>query len=208
MAVELPKTDLNIRIVKFYSRPKPKKDDSGKETGEMTTEDWVAYAPPGQLDRSVTNEKISAIQRIKRPEAEHHPAAETQFQFKEYILKHYDMWKAGEEAPVDGTPLAAWNALDTDMVEAFKRAGVRTVEEIRDMNDSIISRVNVPRPRELKVLAQRFLEAADQNRVAAELKRRDDEMDALKAQLAELQKSVAAPARKTLAMPKQAEAAA
>lgn len=201
MAVELPKSDLNIRIVKFYSKPKPVKVN-GKETGDMTTEDWVSYAPPGQLDRMVTHEKISAIKRIMKPEAEHHPAAESQFQFREFILKHYDMWKAGEEAPLDGTPLAAWNALDNDMVDSFKRAGIRTVEEIRDMNDAIISKVNVPRPRELKALAKRFLDAADQNRVAAEVQRRDDELEALRAEMAEMRKTMVPMPAKTLSMPK------
>ncbi len=202
MGVEL-RSNLNIRIVKFYSKAKPKKDASGKETGEMTTEDWVSYAPPGQLDRAVTNEKISAIQRIKRPEAEHHPAAETQYEFRDFILKHYELWKKGEEAPLEGTPLAAWNALDTDAVESFKKAGIRTVEEIRDMTDTIISKVQIPRPRELKLQAARFLDAADQNRAAAAIARRDEEMEALRAEIAEMRKSLASvPAKKTLSMPK------
>lgn len=221
---------LNIRIVKFFSKPReevihetkmvPFPDGKGgivmmettdyRKTGKMVPEDWVAYAPPGGLDRAVTNMKISEIKKIKKSGANHHIAADTMCAFRDYILERYEMWKKGEEAPIVGTPLVAWNALDTEEVAAFKRAGIHTVEEIRDMSDTILSKVMVARPREKKALAARFLEAADQNRAAAEIKRRDEEMEALRAELAEMRKHIASapPAKKTLTMPKQTEAAA
>lgn len=223
-----PTNQVNVVIVKFYSKAKeeivkvpkmvPVADGKGglamvevmdyQKTGKMIPEDWVLVAPPGQLDRQVTPHKIADIQKIKGTGAENHPASDSMVHFRDFILRHYDMWKKGEEVPLEGTPLVAWNALSTEEVDAFKKAGIRTVEEIRDMNDTLLGKVQVARPREKKALAKRFLEAADQNRASAELARRDAEMEALKAQIADLQKSMAAqPPKKTLSMPKHEAAA-
>lgn len=226
---EQPKNQVNVVIVKFYSKAKeeiikvkksvPVADGKGglalveveeyEKTGKMVPEDWVTVAPPGQLDRQVTPHKIADIMKIKGSGASNHPASDSMVQFRDFILERYNLWKKGEEAPINGTPLVAWNALDAEEVAAFKKAGIHTVEEIRDMNDTLIGKVQVARPREKKVLAARFLDAADQNRAASELKRRDDEMEALKAQIAEMQKAMASapPAKKTLSMPKHEAAA-
>ena len=146
MAVELPPgSTLNIRIAKFFTKAKeeivrePKQvavpDGHGnlvmqeiinyKKTGKMVTEDWVSYGPAGQLDRSQTPVKISTLEKVMPPQGEFHPAAQAQYEMAQMVLKHYQMWKEGQEMPIDGTPLAAWNGLTHEEVEEFHKRGIR-----------------------------------------------------------------------------------
>ncbi len=213
MAVELPPgTNLNIRIARFFTKAKeeivrePKQvavpDGHGnlvmqeiinyRKTGKMVTEDWVSYGPPGQLDRSQTPVKISMLQKVMPPQGEYHPAAQAQYEMAQMVLKHYEMWQKGQELPIDGTPLAAWNGLTHEEVEEFHKRGIRTVEEIRDMTDALIAKLNVPRIREKKAMAQRFLDAADHNRVAAEREADREEVKSLQEQVAQLTQALAA----------------
>lgn len=70
----------------------------------------------------------------------------------------YKAWKEGRELPVNGTPLAAWPGIEPETAEVFRLAGIRTVEGVRDMNDSLRSKVRLPNTRELQELAKLYLE--------------------------------------------------
>jgi hypothetical protein len=157
-----------------------------RKTGKMILKDWVSYAPPDGMDRTVTNEPITDVQKVQPSGGEFHPAAEAQYAVAQYILKHYEEWKKGHEMPLDGTPLAAWNAITHEEAEVFKKHGIRTVEEIREMGDNLISRIPVPRLREKKAMAARFLEAADQNAVAADRQIDKERIQALEDQIKDM----------------------
>jgi hypothetical protein len=87
--------------------------------------------------------------------------------------------------PLDGTPLAAWNAITPEQAEVFKSRGVRTVEEIAGLTDAHIERIPVMRLRDLVRQAQLFIASADTTRFAHTLARAEQENAALKATVEE-----------------------
>lgn len=103
--------------------------------------------------------------------------------------QHYEAFKKGQEAPLNGTPLEAWPALNTAQVAELKALRVFTVEDLANMNESFYSNVGMG-TRDLAKKAKAFLElaagTADVQRMEAELSRRDAEIADLKRQIAEL----------------------
>jgi hypothetical protein len=166
---------VDIRIVEFYHKDVQVKD------GTLTVEDWVKYGPPGALDRTVIPEAIHRLARVREPKEGDSPLMRMGWDLWQTIKPAYEKWKHGEEIPVEGTPLSAWTGARRDHVEVFKKHGLRTVEEIAALNDAMMGRIQLPGLRELKMQAQRFLAAADQNKVAAQLKDKDDQIRALAA---------------------------
>jgi hypothetical protein len=182
---------VNIRVVRFYSKDVLKKVD-GKETGELTTEDWVEYGPPGAIDRTCTPEAIRRLARAREPGPDDSQVMRMGWDLWQTIKPQYETWKRGEELPIEGTPLSAWTGARREHVEVFKKHGLRTVEEIAGMNDAMMTRVQLPGLRELKMQAQRFLAASDQNKVAAQLKNKDDQIAALAANQEAMQEQIRA----------------
>lgn len=70
----------------------------------------------------------------------------------------YNAWREGREVPLNGTPLAAWPGITPEQAEVFRLAGIRSVEQVAEMNDNARSRVRLPNTRELQQLAKLFLE--------------------------------------------------
>jgi hypothetical protein len=101
----------------------------------------------------------------------------------------YLAWKEGREIPLNGTPLAAWPGITPEQAEIFRLAGVRSVEQVRDMSDTVRSKVRLPQVRELQDLARIFLEnsgaaaaaerEAAKDRTIAEMQERMEAMEAL-----------------------------
>lgn len=105
----------------------------------------------------------------------------------------YAAWKEGREIPLNGTALAAWPGITPEQAEIFRLAGVRTVEQVRDMSDTVRSKVRLPNTRELQELAKLYLEnsgataaaerEAEKDRKIADMEER---MEAMTAMLEEL----------------------
>lgn len=101
----------------------------------------------------------------------------------------YAAWKEGREVPLNGTPLAAWPGITPEQAEIFRLAGVRSVEMVRDMSETVRSKVRLPNLRELQDLARIFLEnsgaaaaaerEAQKDRQIAEMAERMEAMEAL-----------------------------
>lgn len=108
----------------------------------------------------------------------------------------YMAWKEGREIPLNGTPLAAWPGITPEQAEIFRLAGVRSVEQVRDMSDTVRSKVRLPQVRELQDLARIFLEnsgaAAAAEREAAKDRQIADMAERMAAMEALLQDTMAA----------------
>lgn len=101
----------------------------------------------------------------------------------------YLAWKEGREIPLNGTPLAAWPGITPEQAEIFRLAGVRSVEQVRDMADGMRQKVRMPNTRELQELAKLFLEntgvaaaaerEAAKDRQIADMAERMEAMEAL-----------------------------
>ncbi len=116
--------------------------------------------------------------------------------------RHYAAFKASQEMPTEGTPLAEWPAVTRSQVLELAAANVKTVEQLAGLPDDLLSKAVSMGGLGLREKALRFLEfakgAAPMEALAAEnadlkskmaamqadhedLKRRVNEMSAAKA---------------------------
>lgn len=202
MSDESLRPKLNFRILEFYTKPKERTEGDvvvDEKTGMPVMEDWVRTCPIGQADRTATPHLIRRISKIDNRNVDN-PGYRMAYDFWQAIKPHYETWKRGEEVPIEGTPLAVASFLTKEAIEAIKKAGIRTLEEFVELNDSTRDRINMPRAREAQAQAKRVLDAKDQNAAAAKIDAQAGELAALKAQMAEL---IAAQANAVLAEPKR-----
>lgn len=178
--------DLNIRVYGFETRPEPKRDANGKDTGEIVMRDYVKYGPPMAADRLVVEVRVERLLKAPRPQNDNNIAQAAAYARAEFIRPLYEAWKRGEQLPETGTPLAACNFLRAEDVSVLKMAGVRTVEELAGMLDTNLGQVKLPQMREKRAQAKKFLEAQDTNKSAAKLAAQEQTIEELKQQMAEL----------------------
>lgn len=119
-------------------------------------------------------------------------------EFRMRFPKQYDQFKRGQEQAVTGTPLEVWPQLTVGLVAELKAMHISTVEQLADLDDGRAQKIMGHF--ELRRRARAFLDAAHgeaaNNKMAAELEKRDDEINQLKAQMAELLKAQAKPTTK------------
>jgi hypothetical protein len=105
--------------------------------------------------------------------------------------KQYERFKNGQRQAVEGTPLEATTWLTVGQVAEFKALNIFTVEQLADLPDQLAQKFMGSF--ELRRKAQAFLEAAKgeaaTSKLAAELDKRDKEIELLKTQMQELLKS-------------------
>jgi hypothetical protein len=216
-----------IYVKKFWTEYKPEvkrsvKFVNGKEiesfepTGNLREEDWVAYGPVGSAQFTLVTEKVSRLAAVLPMEgrAAQNPAVMMAHLRWNAIRPRYEAWKAGKSAPLNGTPLAAWNGVTTEQAEIFRMNGINTVEEISKLTDTHRQRLGIPGLFDLIDNAKRFLTAQDKSAVTKALEEKDAQiaaqsakMDELQAQIAELVEMVKEKPRRGRP-PKEAQAAA
>jgi hypothetical protein len=103
--------------------------------------------------------------------------------------KEYEAFKAGIEAPLEGTPLAEWPPISRSQVAEFAHFNIRSVEQLAALGDHHLQNLGMG-ARELRAQAKTFLEVAEKGtapiaRMLAESQRKDDEIAILKRQLEE-----------------------
>jgi hypothetical protein len=131
--------------------------------------DWVACGPIGGNDRSVTHDRVARLAKLQPLAGAQNPAVEMAHLRWSIIEKHYRAWLAGQEPPVEGTPLAAWNALNPEQADVLRANSIKTVEEIAALTDAHIARLPLPNMRELIRQARHFIDASEQTRFAESL---------------------------------------
>jgi hypothetical protein len=91
--------------------------------------------------------------------------------------QQYEDWKRNEgaEQMVIGTPLEMWGRLSVSQIEEFRYIGVRSVEQLAELNDGAM--LKMPGAVEFKRKAQAFIQAqkdeAPMRKLQAELESRD-----------------------------------
>ncbi len=109
-------------------------------------------------------------------------------EFRGRFEKQYEKFKKGLEQAVEGTPLEMWPQMTVGLCAELKAMNVITVEQLAALDDSKAQRIMGSY--DLRRKAQLFLDAAkgeaDNNKIAAELQKRDDEIALLKNQMAQL----------------------
>lgn len=101
--------------------------------------------------------------------------------------KAYQLWKQGQEAPLNGTPIREWGVVSPDIRDMLLQLTICTVEDLATANESVLLRIGMG-ARELKQKAQKWLEtskdvgavAAQNAALAVENAAIKDEIDKLK----------------------------
>ena len=61
----------------------------------------------------------------------------------DYYKRAYERWKSGQELPLEGTPIKGWAVISPAQQETIIRAGVRTVEDLAQMNAEAMQRIGM-----------------------------------------------------------------
>lgn len=140
--------------------------------------DWVEIAPAGEaFERTRTWHRIKDI----TPPANVDETRANSIGYKVLAARwavvepKYKAWKAGQDIPEDGTPLAAWAGVSPEQAAHLRHMGIKTVEGVRDMNEGAIARLPFPNARKLPQLAAEFLSSkgeAEKDRMIAEMQER------------------------------------
>jgi hypothetical protein len=109
-------------------------------------------------------------------------------EFRMRFDKQYDKFKRGLEQAVEGTPLEMWPQMTVGLCAELKAMNVTTVEQLAALDDGKAQKIMGSY--DLRRKAQMFLDAAQgeaaNNKMAAELQKRDDEINLLKNQMAQI----------------------
>lgn len=192
-----------INVLRFWTEYRPDGVDD-KGSPKLREIDMVAYAPLGKSNMATMVEAVSRLAKVAPIEpGTDNPAVLMAHARWKIIKAHYDAWKQGNEVVVNGTPLGAWPALTGEQVQALKTMGLRTVEEIRDASESIVTRFPFPNSREIQRQAGMFLAAFDKDKVSrdhaalqAQLDEKNEQLEELRQIVLEMQRNQAKPAKK------------
>lgn len=161
----------SLRILNFEVCEVPL-DPSRPALGSKAVE-YVNYTSVGQGKYTVVHDRIVDVQR----------RTDGMWQIVE---PHYEAWKKGNELPDTGTPLLVWNGVLPSQRDVLKTHGIRTVEELAMVPDSLIDRIGLPGLRTARDAARKWEEGRDMRDVNKSLAEKDAEIEALKDQMADL----------------------
>ena len=109
-------------------------------------------------------------------------------EFRMRFEKQYEKFKKGLAQAIEGTPLEMWPQMTVGLCAELKAMNIVTVEQLAALDDSKAQRIMGSY--DLRRKAQTFLDAAkgeaDNNKISAELEKRDAEIALLKNQMAQL----------------------
>lgn len=104
----------------------------------------------------------------------------------------YELWKAGQEMPVEGTPIKGWAVISPAQQETIIRAGVRTVEDLATMNAEAAGRIGMGAMM-IKNRAQAWVaQAQDKGPLTMEMAELKSTNEILKLQVSKMQEQLAA----------------
>ena len=112
------------------------------DTGETTSSTWhrIHHLRPREADAEDRNFRYNA-----------------QMAVWQHVEPAYEAWQAGQVLPEIGTPLAAWAGVTAETAEMLAQFQIRTVEDVRDMTDTMVQSVPVPGMRDLRKAAGEWL---------------------------------------------------
>lgn len=172
-------------------------DAAGRPTGQTkyVNEEWVTVAKIGVTIPATVDHNIASIKKGWKRNIQQHEEAEGEMAaLWRTVEPYYENWKKGGEASeiINGTPLAVWPGVTKDVVEALKPFNIRSVEDLSQVNDTVMNRIPNPSMHLYRERAKKFLATKDIALVVAELTNRDDELAQMKAEMASLKNMLAA----------------
>lgn len=161
--------------------------ERNQATGNMDRPvDWVTYAPVHAVQ---STKIVDRVDLMRPPEFVRNDDEGKKMDFLRYrwemIERAWKAWKEGIEVPDDGTPLGSWPGLNAAQVNAFRGVGLKTVEAVATMPDSVVGKVPLPGVREIKRQAALFIEHKSGSAMATRQAEAEDKIRALEEQLAQ-----------------------
>ena len=173
----------SIRPMRFWTEYEP---DQNKP-GEQRAIDKVEWVKIGDRMGSTTVARVSQLMPRKGFKGKQYEAA-IEWQA---IQPAYERWKANEEIPESGTPLAAWPGADRALVDALKKLNILSVEDFVEAPDHAFASIPIPDLRKRRKMAEDFLLAqGDISSTQAELSKRDEIIDKQGREMAEMREQL------------------
>lgn len=168
--VTRPAGQADPSFARFYLKPVKNEHKSTLENRPIFEDlEYVEITLPGDR-RSIVDRRVKPEDRERWPQ-------------------QYKFFKDDKDQIGEGMPLGEWNVITRSEVEEYKFFKVHTVEQMAAISDAAL--MDLPKgTMELRDKAKRFLEAAADGKpmeaLAAEVAKRDDTIELLKGQVAEL----------------------
>ena len=184
---------MQLRVVKFWQTTEKNPHRNGPNDPEYVPCDMVEYQPlrasegGPPLHSNVSKVRQLDPDNVVLPEGAH---GGEKLEYMRYVWSeikpHYDAWKQGIEVPANGTPLAVWNSLSQEDMEAFRAVGIKTVEEVRDLSDNTGTKLRIPTWRGYRDLAGKFLESLGASAAAEREQAKDAQIAAMMEQMQQM----------------------
>lgn len=163
----------NVRAIRFYQVPHQNEDGSYRYV------DWVEYAALGNAKYLTTPDAVSRVQKLTDGTWD-------------CLKPAYEAWKAGQEIPLNGTPLSAWSGVNPQQADILKARDIKTIEDVAEMTDAHMSKIGIPDIRYLRDQAKAWVASKDTRKIEAEMANKDEQIAFLTEQMAEMQAQMAA----------------
>lgn len=188
-----PKAVANIVPMRFWTKYKPvfeTRNGARVDTGELRAEDWVEWHVKLTGNQTIPRTCVNAVERVRRgaKRIEHTDPNEEIVAIWRALEPYYENWKAGgTNQVINGTPLAVWPGVTRDVVELLSPFKIFSVEDLSMMGDGIMNKLPNPDLPMYRERAKKFLATKDIAHAVRDLDNSRAEIEALKAQMAELQ---------------------
>jgi hypothetical protein len=186
MASELLQKTGKPAYVKFYTEPKELKKRSEEEGRYVAIDvDMVEVMQVGAAD----SVKFEVSRWLAQNQAEV-SGQRLPMEHAAHYKKMYELWKAGQELPMEGTPIKGWAVIPPSQQEAIVRAGVRTVEDLAQMNGEAMARIGMGAVMLKNKALAWVAQAQDKGPLTMEMAHLKQENDVLKLNLEKLTETV------------------
>ncbi|TIW62972.1 MAG: hypothetical protein E5V48_02610 [Mesorhizobium sp.] len=166
-----------------------KVDVNGRRIMERQAEDWVTYSPSHSPLNTRTTERVRLMVPDPEKMGDDQDGEKLRFMTHRWnqIEPAYEAFKAGRDIPVNGTPLAAWPGVTPEQADVLRVAGIRTVEEVRDLTEGHADKIHLPNMRDMRKQARLFLENSDIAKAAEREAQKDAQIDAMAERIAAME---------------------
>ena len=108
----------------------------------------------------------------------------------DHYMKAYEMWKSGQEIPLNGSPIRGWGVISPAQQEGLIRMNILTIEDLSLVNDEGLKRIGMG-SQELKNKAKAWLaQLNDKGPLVQEIAAVKKENDVLRGQIESLMNTV------------------
>lgn len=150
-------------------------------------QDWVVVQQLGSQNTTehVATDWLAHMEKESRDRPKQMPS-----RWVEGFRAAFEAWKKGEDMVVDGTSIKNWVAISKADVGNLLRIGVQSIEDCAAMNEETMKRVGMG-ARAIKQKAIAWVQARQENGVAAELDLLRSQVEADKLEKDEMRKQLA-----------------